>query len=208
MASQAVSRQQRSATRSSDSIEAIIMGGSAGALEPILKLVETLPPWLSQPVMVVLHLPERREGQLPAVFQQRTRRPVLETQDKQKLEQRSVYVVGHSYHVSIERDRSFSLSDENPMHFSRPSIDVLFHSVADVFGKHAAAFLFSGTSDDGAEGLAAIRRAGGLTVVQAPEDATFAAMPRAAIRIQPTHQIMTWQEMRVLLSTLGQRHTS
>lgn len=190
------------------SIEAIIMAGSAGALVPILDLVQTLPATLSQPLVIVLHLAERRNGQLPIVFQHRTRRTVLEPQDKQKIEQGNVYVVGASYHVSIERDRSFSLSDENPMNFSRPSIDVLFHSAADVFGKHLVAFLFSGASDDGAEGLAAIHRAGGLTVVQSPENASFAAMPRAAIRAQPAHQIATCDEMRGLLNAIGEMHRS
>jgi two-component system, chemotaxis family, protein-glutamate methylesterase/glutaminase len=208
MASHTVNRQKRSAAPSLGSIEAILMGGSAGALAPILELVHTLPAALRQPLIVVFHLPERGEGQLPAVLQQRTRRPVLETQDKQKIEQRNVYVVGASYHVSIEQDRSFSLSDENPMNFSRPSIDVLFHSAADVFGKYLAAFLFSGASDDGAKGLAAIHKAGGLTVVQSPEDAAFAAMPRAAIRAQQPHHIMTCGEMRVLLGAIGEMHTS
>lgn len=185
-------------------IEAIVMGGSAGALEPMLRLVAAMPPAMFQPVVVVLHLPERREGRLPTVFQQRSRRRVLEAQDKQKLEPHTLYIAAASYHLAIEQDRSLSLCDEPPFNFSRPSIDVLFRSAADVFKRGLAAFLFSGASNDGAEGLAAVHQRGGLTVVQSPEDADFPTMPRAAIDVQPPHRILTREQMPSLLLAIAE----
>lgn len=182
--------------------EVVVLGASAGGVEAMLAVLGYLPSSFSLPVVAVLHLPEGRKSELAAVLERRLRRPVREAEDKAALEQGIIYVAGPSYHLSIERDRSFSLSLEPRVHFSRPSIDVLFESAADACGAALAGVLMTGASQDGASGLAAIQQAGGLTVVQDPADAKVAVMPEAALkRLRPDH-ILTLQGIGQLLADL------
>jgi two-component system chemotaxis response regulator CheB len=182
--------------------EVVVLGASAGGVEAMLVVLGYLPSSFSLPVVAVLHLPEGRKSELAAVLERRLRRPVREAEDKAALEKGIIYVAGPSYHLSIERDRSFSLSLEPRVHFSRPSIDVLFESAADAYGAALAGVLMTGASQDGASGLAAIQQAGGLTVVQDPADAKVAVMPEAALkRLRPDH-ILTLQGIGQLLADL------
>ena len=182
--------------------EAVVVGASAGGVEALLTVFGYLPATFELPVVAVLHLPERRPSELPSVLERRLRRPVREARDKAPIERGLIYVAGPSYHLSIERDRSFSLSLEPRVHFSRPSIDLLFDSAADAYGAALAGVLMTGASQDGARGLAAIRDAGGLTVVQDPAEAKIATMPEAALELfQPDH-ILTLHGIGRLLADL------
>lgn len=182
--------------------EAVVVGASAGGVEALLTVFGYLPATFELPVVAVLHLPERRPSELPSVLERRLRRPVREARDKAPIERGLIYVAGPSYHLSIERDRSFSLSLEPRVHFSRPSIDLLFDSAADAYGAALAGVLMTGASQDGARGLAAIRDAGGLTVVQDPAEARIATMPEAALELfQPDH-ILTLHGIGRLLADL------
>ncbi|WP_263263754.1 chemotaxis protein CheB [Pseudomonas sp. RIT-PI-S] len=182
--------------------EAVVLGASAGGVEALLTVFSALPAAFSLPVVAILHLPEGRQSELSTVFERRLRRPVREAQDKAVMERGIIYVAGPSYHLSIERDHSFSLSLEPRVHFSRPSIDVLFDSAADAYGAGLAGVLMTGASQDGASGLAAIQQAGGLTVVQDPAEAKVATMPQAALELlQPDH-ILTLHGIGELLADL------
>jgi len=182
--------------------EAVVVGASAGGVEALLTVFGYLPATFELPVVAVLHLPERLPSELPSVLERRLRRPVREARDKAPIERGLIYVAGPSYHLSIERDRSFSLSLEPRVHFSRPSIDLLFDSAADAYGAALAGVLMTGASQDGARGLAAIRDAGGLTVVQDPAEARIATMPEAALELfQPDH-ILTLHGIGRLLADL------
>jgi two-component system chemotaxis response regulator CheB len=183
-------------------IQALVIGASAGGIDALLRLLPGLHPEFRFPVVVVLHLPEDRDSRLAEVFQQHLPMPVLQAQDKEMLLPGRVYFAPPGYHLSIETERCFSLSQEEPVHFSRPSIDVMMASAADAYGADICAILLTGASSDGADGLAAIGEAGGLTIVQDPQDAEISTMPAAAIRKRQPAMILPLREMTALLAKL------
>jgi two-component system chemotaxis response regulator CheB len=169
-------------------IEAIVIGASAGGVEALLNILSPLREGFVLPLIVVLHLPDARRSQLAEVFARRVSMPVLEAHDKTRVEAGTLYFAASGYHLSVEQDRSFSLSLEPRVHYSRPAIDFLFESAADAYGPALAAVLLTGASQDGARGLAQVKRRGGLTIVQDPDEAQVATMPLAALDIhQPDH---------------------
>lgn len=169
-------------------VEAIVVGASAGGVEALLTLLAPLRAGFVLPIIVVLHLPEERRSQLAEVFSRRLGMPVHEAVDKQDIVGGTVYFATPGYHLSVEHDRSLSLSLEDRVHYSRPSIDYLFESAADAYGPALAAVLLTGANHDGARGLAEVKRRGGLTIVQDPQEAQVATMPQAALNIQqPDH---------------------
>ncbi|WP_435036488.1 chemotaxis protein CheB [Pseudomonas neuropathica] len=169
-------------------VEAIVVGASAGGVEALLALLGPLRQGFVLPIIVVLHLPEERRSQLAEVFARRLMLPVEEATDKQDIAPGTVYFATPGYHLSVEQDRSLSLSLEDRVHYSRPSIDYLFESAADAYGSSLAAVLLTGANHDGACGLAQVKKRGGLTIVQDPQEAQVATMPLAALKIQqPDH---------------------
>jgi two-component system chemotaxis response regulator CheB len=187
-------------------IEAVVLGASAGGIEALLALLDGLaPPW-RLPVVIVLHLPEGHESHLAEIFAERLQVPVHEAADKMPVGAGAVYFAPPGYHLSIERNRCFSLSCEPPVRFSRPSIDVLMASAADAYGSALAGVLLTGANDDGAEGLHRIHLAGGLTAVQAPHDAQVPTMPEAAIALHRPDHVLSLRELRALLLQLESAH--
>ncbi len=169
-------------------VEAIVIGASAGGVEALLTILGPLRTGFALPIVVVLHLPDERRSNLAEVFERRVAMPVLEAHDKTPIEAGTLYFAGPGYHLSVEQDRSFSLSLEDRVHYSRPAIDYLFASAADVFGPALAAVLLTGANRDGATGMAHVQQRGGLTIVQDPQDAQVATMPLAALAThQPDH---------------------
>ncbi|WP_166219640.1 chemotaxis protein CheB [Pseudomonas atagonensis] len=169
-------------------VEAIVIGASAGGVEALLSLLGALRKGFVLPIIVVLHLPEERRSQLAEVFARRLLLPVEEALDKQNIVAGTVYFATPGYHLSVELDRSLSLSLEDRVHYSRPSIDYLFESAADAYRDTLAAVLLTGANHDGARGLAQVKRRGGLTIVQDPQEAQVATMPLAALNVhQPDH---------------------
>ncbi len=183
-------------------IEALVIGASAGGIDALLRILPGLPEKPPYPVVVVLHLPDDRDSRLAEVFQQRLPMPVLQAQDKAPLCAGTLYFAPPGYHLSIESERCFSLSQEEPVHFSRPAIDILMSSAADAYGAALCGMLLTGASMDGAAGLAMIGEAGGLTVVQDPADAEITTMPTAAIRLRAPSLILPLHDIRTLLATL------
>ena len=183
-------------------IEAVVIGASAGGVGALLRLLPGLPANYGCAVVAVLHVPEGRQSQLAGVFQQRMAMPVYEAMDKQELSRGTLYFAGSGYHLSVERDHSFSLSCEAPVHFARPAIDYLMESAADAYGAALVGILLTGANQDGAAGMAAIGRAGGLTVVQDPAEAEVPTMPQEAIRLRRPDLVLSLDEIHTLLLML------
>ncbi|HEX3904433.1 MAG TPA: chemotaxis protein CheB [Polyangia bacterium] len=183
-------------------VEAVVIGGSAGALDALRVLLPALPGGCAVPVVIVLHMSGTRPSQLPEVLARRTVLPVEEAADKARALPGVVYVAPPNYHLLVERDRSFALSADEPIHFSRPAIDVLFESAADAYGEGLVGIILTGANEDGARGLAAVQQAGGLAVVQSPEEAQVAVMPRAAIAATGTDAVLPLAEIASLLGRL------
>ncbi|WP_341918269.1 chemotaxis protein CheB [Polaromonas sp. YR568] len=187
-------------------VEAVVIGASAGGVHALLALLSGLPQHFSLPIIAVLHLPKERDSRLADVFQQRLGMTVREAADKETIAPSTLYFAGSGYHLSIETDRTFSLSCEEPVHYSRPSIDVLMESAADAYGASLAGVLLTGANFDGAAGLARIKQRGGLTAVQDPAEAQVATMPQAAIRKLKPNLILTLDRIRQLLIQLDHNH--
>ena len=109
-------------------VRAVVIGASAGGVAALFQVLGTLPSAFAIPVLCVLHLPDDRQSQLAGVMQRRLHRPVCEARDKERIRSGQIYVAGPGYHLSVERDLTLSLSQEEPVHFSRPAIDFLFIS--------------------------------------------------------------------------------
>jgi len=183
-------------------VEAVVIGASAGGVEALGTLLPMLPSGYRLPVLCILHLPADRESRLAELFGERLPLPVREAADKQAIEPGTVYFAGAGYHLSVERDFTFSLSCEPPVHFARPAIDVLMESSADAYGPGLVGILLTGANQDGAAGMAAIHAGGGLTVVQDPEDAQVATMPQSAIDRFSPHLILPLARIGALLPML------
>lgn len=187
-------------------IEAVVLGASAGGVHALLALLSALPASFRLPLVAVLHLPASRSSALVDIFQHRLAIAVREAADKESLAPGTLYFASPGYHLSIEKDRCFSLSCEAPVHYSRPSIDVLMESAADAYGAALAGILLTGANADGAAGLARVRQQGGLTVVQDPAEAEAPAMPEAAIRTMQPNFVLALDDIRALLLELDQHH--
>ncbi|MDD2091373.1 chemotaxis protein CheB [Pseudomonas guariconensis] len=186
-------------------VAAVVIGASAGGVSALLQVLGGLPEGFAIPVLCVLHLPDDRHSQLASVLQRRLHRPVHEARDKERIVDGVIYVAGPGYHLSIERDLTLSLSQEDPVHFSRPAIDFLFQSAADAYGAGLLGVLLTGANEDGAEGLLQIKNSGGRTVIQDPRDAQVAQMPEAALALQQPDHILSLSGIGHLLATLEPR---
>ena len=159
----------------------IVIGGSAGSLQVILKLFTDIAGTYPVPIVIVLHRSQRAELLLEELIGYKTGLQVKEVEEKEKPEPGWVYLCPPDYHVLFEKDESFALDYSEKVNFSRPSIDVTFQSAADVFGASLVCVLLSGANSDGAEGLAYVKQKGGITVVQHPDDAEVSYMPQQAL---------------------------
>ena len=183
-------------------VQAIALGASAGGVSALLAVFQALPPAFRIPLLCVLHLPDDRQSHLAEVFARRLKRPVREARDKEDIAPGTIYVAGPGYHLSVERDHSLSLSQEERVHFSRPSIDFLFESAADAYGPGLLGVLLTGANEDGARGLASIKRQGGRTIVQDPLEAQVSTMPRAALALHRPDYILPLNGIGQLLASL------
>ncbi|GKS75354.1 chemotaxis protein CheB [Acidovorax sp. SUPP950] len=188
--------------------QAVVIGGSAGSIEALSVLLPALPSGLRAAVFVVLHLPRERPSLLCEIFQPSCAVPLREAQDKEPVEPGTVYFAPPDYHLLIDAGPSLALSVDDPVHFSRPSIDVLFESAADAYGERLLGILLSGANSDGAQGLAAVQAAGGTTVVQDPDSAPMPFMPEAAMSACTPGHVLSPQRIASLLETLFHRRAS
>ena len=162
-------------------IEAIAIGASSGAVAALSRLLPVLPAGYRLPVCIVVHVPPQGPTNLAGLFQSMSRVIVKEAEDKEPLVGGTVYFAPPDYHLLVEKNRSLSLSRDEPVSFARPSVDVLFETAADAFGPALLAIVLTGANHDGARGLAAVASKGGMAVVQLPASAESRTMPEAAL---------------------------
>jgi two-component system chemotaxis response regulator CheB len=175
----------------------VAIGTSWGGLAALTKLLGDLPMDFGIPVVVVQHRSKDSERLLVQLLQDATDMKVGEIEDKDPLTPGTVHVAPANYHVLIEQGYA-SLTVEEPVRYSRPSIDVMFSSAADTYGTAAIGVVLTGANEDGARGLAHIVKRGGLALVQDPKTAEIPIMPQAAIRAVPSAEVLS-------LETLGPR---
>ncbi|MBX3201980.1 MAG: chemotaxis protein CheB [Labilithrix sp.] len=156
------------------------MGASAGAVDALGALLPELPADSRVPFVVVVHVPPAKPSLLVDLFAAKCALAVRHPFDKQPIEP-GIWIAAPDYHLLVERDRTFAVSLDEPVNYSRPSIDVLFEAAADAYGRGLAAVVLTGASRDGAAGARKVRAEGGLVLVQDPAEAEVDVMPRAAI---------------------------
>jgi len=172
-------------------IELIVVGASAGGVRALQALLAALPAGLPMAVLVVLHLPRDRPSRIADLLDHGCALPVREAEDKQALVPGTVTFAPPDYHLLVEDRDSLALSVDPPVLFSRPAIDPLFESAADVFGSGVLAILLTGASNDGSAGVAAVREAGGQAWIQSPDDAFSPIMPAAALAHAGADAVLT-----------------
>jgi len=183
--------------------EAVVIGVSAGGLRALAALLAVLPAAFPLPVAVVQHVQAGSDGFLAEYLNERCAVVVKEADDKEALRPGWVYLAPAGYHLLIEEERSFGLSIDPRVNYSRPSIDVLFESAARVYQERCIGIVLTGANRDGSAGLQAIKRGGGLAVVQDPANAEFEAMPLAAIGAGPVDHILPLEDIGSLLLALA-----
>jgi two-component system chemotaxis response regulator CheB len=184
-------------------IDAIVIGASAGGVEALSILLPALPARLSAAVYVVLHLPSEPSSLLTGIFAPICPLPAREAQDKEIPEPGTVYFAPPDYHLLLENGPALALSIDPPVHFSRPSIDVLFESAADVYRERLLGIILTGANEDGAAGLQAVQQAGGLSIVQCPDSAQVPFMVLSALkRCQPDF-VLPLEQIAAVLHSLG-----
>jgi two-component system chemotaxis response regulator CheB len=161
------------------SYELICIGASWGGLRAIETVLSDIPAEVDPPIVIAQHR-DAQKSALADVISRHTSRPVVDASDKQTLDRNHVYLAPADYHLLVERG-SLALSLEARVQYARPSIDVLFESAADAYGPGVIGVILTGANADGAEGLARIKRYGGVAIVQDPTEAERRAMPEAAI---------------------------
>jgi two-component system chemotaxis response regulator CheB len=183
-------------------IDGVVLGTSAGGVEALSVLLPALDPDIRAAVFVVLHLPKERPSLLVELFQRKCRIAVCEAMDKAPVEPGTVYFAPPDYHLLIDRGPSIALSADDLVNFSRPSVDVLFESAADVYKERLLGIILTGASHDGAAGLDAVASAGGLTIVQDPATAESRTMGEAAVRRRKPDLVLSLPAIARLLGTL------
>lgn len=169
--------------------ELIVIGASLGGLHALSVVLGGLDSAFPLPIVIVQHRHQDSDSVLPAVLQRATSLPVVESEDKQRLEPGTVYLAPADYHLLVEPG-SLALSTEGPVMYARPAIDVLFETAADAYAERVIGVILTGASADGAAGLAAIKARGGVTVVQDPATAECRVMPEAALaRVTPDYAV-------------------
>jgi two-component system, chemotaxis family, protein-glutamate methylesterase/glutaminase len=179
----------------------VAIGTSAGGLVALCELIKQLPGSFEIPIAIVQHRAKESAG-LAELLQDCTHLNVLEVEDKQPVEKRSVYIAPPDYHLLID-EGVFALSTEGLVGYSRPSIDVFFDSVADAYGPRAIGVVLTGANADGSKGLERIVARGGQALVQDPQEAEVAVMPASAKKAVPRARVMTLNAIAEHLSRLA-----
>lgn len=176
-------------------IELIVIGTSAGGVEILNKLATAFSKTNYLKVAVVIHLAPDGPNLIPSLMGDHCALKVKEAEPGEPMQNDTIYVAPSDYHLCIEPNHILTLSSEEPLNFSRPSIDVLFDSAAYAYGNKVMGILLTGANHDGAAGLKTIQKMGGVTVVQNPSDAEWDVMPKSALQIMTPDFVLTTEEI-------------
>ena len=180
----------------------VVIGGSAGALGPLLNLLHAQCNPLPYAVLIVLHRMKNVHSVLKEILASETPFPVIEPDDKDPIQKGYIYLAPQNYHLLTEPDGRFALEYSEPVAFSRPSIDVTMETAAWAFEERVVGIVLSGANNDGTTGLKAILAAGGRGYIQQPETAQYATMPTEALAGNATAQSLPIEEIALALCQL------
>ncbi|MBK7866612.1 MAG: chemotaxis protein CheB [Ignavibacteriales bacterium] len=185
------------------SVDAIVLGASAGGLKTMINLFSKLPGDLPVPILVVQHTRSDEESLLAELIGAETGLKVIEAEDKMEIKPGCIYIAPPNYHLLVEDKNTIALSTEEKVNYSRPSIDLLFESAVRTYLSNLAGIILTGANDDGAKGISMSAQTGGITIAQSPESAEFKTMPQAAIATGNVKFVLDIDEMAKFISDLS-----
>jgi len=160
--------------------DVVALAASAGGLNALTHVLAALPPDFPAALVVVQHLDRRHRSVMADILARKCRLPVKEAAEGEHLQAGRAYIAPPDRHLLVTPDHSVSLTQTELVHFVRPSADLLFESVAASYKERAIAVVLSGSGQDGAMGVKAIKKMGGTVIVQDAKNAEFTGMPEAA----------------------------
>ncbi len=181
---------------------AIVIGVSTGGTEALTTLLPALPADLFAPVTIVMHVAQDSDGFLSRHLDNLSDICVKEAEDGEPLKSGTVYLAPAGYHLLIEEHRCFALSVDDPVRYSRPSIDVLFESAAETYRDELIGIVLTGANGDGRRGLEKIKAHGGFVIVQEPKTAVADVMPNEALAAVEADQVLPLQKIGPFLERL------
>ncbi len=188
--------------------KAIVIGGSAGSFPVITRILNKLPEDYELPIIMAMHrLKHIRHGFLEALSI-KTKLQIVEPYDKQVIRKRTIYLAPANYHMCIELGNTISLSTEEMINNSRPSIDVAFDSASYVYKNKLIGILLSGANKDGAVGMEKLKERGGLAIVQDPKTCVIDTMPKAAMNLCDVDHVLTVDQIIDFLKKLDKKKPS
>lgn len=182
--------------------DVVAVGASAGGLGALRRLLGPLPASFPVPLLIVQHLAPTHVSMLAHILGRYTELEVKEAESGDPLVPGRVYIAPPGHHLLIGPDRRVELSKTALVHFSRPSVDTLFESVAARYGRRGIAVILTGAGKDGAEGLRAVKEAGGVTIVQDPGTAEYSSMPHFAVATQSADHVLPMERIPSFLIEL------
>lgn len=187
--------------------QAVAIGVSSGGVQALKRLLGALPPDFPLPVLIVQHISPDAGGGMARLLDDLCAIRVKEADEQDAIEPATVYLAPPNYHLLVESGGFLALSADPPVSYARPSVDVLFESAAAVFGAGLIGIVLTGANYDGARGVQAIKRRGGMVVVQDPEDAETPQMPQAALAaVTPDHVVPLGGMAALLMRLAGVEH--
>lgn len=181
---------------------AVVIGASAGGTTALQQILPYLPASFPLPIIIAQHLHPLQRGVAIVHSNGGSVLMVKDADEKEAIRPGFVYFAPPNYHLLVEADHTFGLSIDPKVNFTRPSVDVLFESAADVYGAKLVGIILSGANHDGAAGLRYIKQRGGLTIVQDPADAEVGYMPRCAIEAAHPDYVLASLDICKFLSEL------
>jgi two-component system, chemotaxis family, protein-glutamate methylesterase/glutaminase len=189
-----------------NSYKAVVIGGSAGSFQGVVKILAQLPKGFPLPIIMCLHrLKHVRNGFVEALSIKSIVQ-VTEPNDKENIKKGSVYLAPANYHMSVELGNYFALSTEEMINNSRPAIDITLGTCAFVYKEKLIGILLSGANRDGALGMKAIHEKGGLTIVQEPSECMIDTMPKAALAATDIDHILRIDQIITFFKELDKQY--
>jgi len=183
--------------------EALIIGGSAGSLDVLLKVLPAIDTLINFTIIIVVHRKQGMDSLLCDLLSSKTTIKVKEVEEKEKILPRTIYIAPSDYHLLLEKDLTFSLDYSEKVNYSRPSIDVTFQSAAEVYTNKLVCLLLSGSNADGVNGLITVSSYEGETAAQDPTTAQVDYMPAQAILRANIDHVLTIDEMAAYINALN-----
>jgi two-component system chemotaxis response regulator CheB len=183
-------------------IELVIIGGSSGSLDAVLKILPNLSIDFAVPVIIVMHRNVASDSVLEEVLASRTHLKVVEAEEKETLSPGYIYIAPPDYHLLVEKEHTISLDYSEKVNYSRPSIDVSFESAADVYRERVACIILSGANGDGTKGMLYAQSVGSKIIIQDPSEAIVPFMPEQALMATNKNNVLSIQGIISFLNSL------